>query len=55
MEPRLNTRVHPSQHLKRHVDRFGHFTGLMIVTDRPCYSVCNYRLHLLSTAMWRKN
>jgi len=55
--------AHPSPHPKRHLDRFGCFAGLTIVTnrqtdrqtDRPRCSVCNNRPHLRSTAIRPEN
>ena len=40
--------AHPSPQPKRHLDGSAIFAGLTIMTDRPCYSVCNNRPHLRS-------
>ena len=44
-----------SLHTKRHLDRFSGFAGLKTTTDKeidkPCYSACNNRPRVRSTAM----
>ena len=43
--------THPSLHSKWHLDQFSHFCKLKTVTERPCYSICNNRLHLYISEM----
>jgi len=50
---------HPSTLPKQHLIRFSRFCQDMTVTDqptdRPCYSICNSRPHLRSTAVCPNN
>ena len=54
--------AHSSAQPKRHLDRFSHFCGAHNCdrqtnqqTHRPCYSVCNNRLHLADAAIQPNN
>ena len=54
MVPWVNPRPHPKQHLNGSAV----FLQVMILTDRqtdrPCYPVCNSRLHLAGAVMQPK-
>jgi len=57
LNPHKNTvpLAHPSPHPKWHLYRFSCFAWLMILTDKPRYSICNNRRHLHGTAMRPNN